>query len=78
MYDLTAINTQESPPYHRLDVRGERDFVLGRTQTMIYVEVNNLYDRDNLLTYQWSRSLRAAKPLYQWGRTFVGGVRVEF
>lgn len=78
VYDLTAINTREYPPYHRLDVRGERDFVHGRTQTMIYVEVNNLYDRDNLLIYQWSRSLRAAKPLYQWGRTFIGGVRVEF
>ena len=78
VYDLTKINAVEYPPYHRLDVRVDKTLTRGRAATSLYFEVDNLYDRDNLLVYQWSRTLRGPKPTYQWGRTFIGGLRVEF
>jgi len=78
VYDLTQLNRVEYAPYHRLDVRLDKTFSRTRTSTTVYVEADNLYNRDNLLIYQWSRTLRAPKPVYQWGRTYVGGVRVEF
>jgi hypothetical protein len=77
-YDLTRINGADYPPYHRLDLRADRGFQWGRVHLVLYAEVDNVYDRDNVYSYLWSSSLKAAKPIYQWGRTPIGGVRVEF
>jgi hypothetical protein len=78
IYDLTQINTLDYPPYRRLDARVDRTFVAGRTATMLYFELDNLFDHDNVLVYNWDRSLRGPKAVYQWGRTVIAGVRVEF
>jgi hypothetical protein len=78
VYDLTQINALNYPDYRRLDARVDRTFVAGRTATMLYVEVDNLFDRDNVLVYNWNRAARAPKAVYQWGRTVIAGVRVEF
>jgi hypothetical protein len=78
MYDLTAINTLDYPTYQRLDARVDRTFVAGRTATMVYLELDNVFDHDNVLAYNWNRALKGPKPVYQWGRTVIAGVRVEF
>jgi hypothetical protein len=44
----------------------------------VYFEVDNVFDHDNVLVYNWSRSQRAPTPVYQWGRTIIAGVRFEF
>jgi len=31
-----------------------------------------------VLIYNWSRSLKGPKPVYQWGRTLIAGLRMEF
>jgi calcineurin-like phosphoesterase family protein len=45
---------------------------------MLYGEVDNVSGHDNVLVYNWNRALRGPKPVYQWGRTVIAGVRVEF
>ena len=76
--DLTQINTLNYPDYRRLDARVDRTFVAGRTATMLDFELDNVFDHDNVLVYNWSRAARAPKAVYQWGRTVIAGVRVEF
>jgi hypothetical protein len=78
VYDLTQINTLDYPDYRRLDARVDRTFLAGRTATMLYFELDNLFDHDNVLVYNWNRAARAPKAVYQWGRTVIAGVRVEF
>jgi len=78
VYDLTAVNTLDYPTYQRLDARVDRTFVAGRTATMVYLELDNVFDHDNVLVYNWNRTLKGPKPLYQWGRTVIAGIRVEF
>ena len=78
VYDISQTNALAYPPYQRLDVRADRTFVHGRTRTALYIEVENLLNRDNVLLYKWSRSLKAQSPTYQWGRTYIGGLRIEF
>ena len=78
VYDLAAINTLNYPDYRRLDVRVDKTFIASRVSTMVYGEVDNLFDHDNVLVYDWSRALRGPKAVYQWGRTVIAGVRVEF
>jgi len=77
-YDKTLINAAAGSSYHRLDVRGERVFSLQRAVVVAFAEVDNIYNRDNLYAYTWSRSARAPRAVYQWGLTPVAGVRVEF
>lgn len=77
-YDKTRINGTRMPPYHRLDVRAEWTFRVGRATLVAYGEVNNAYNRDNVFLYEWNRSAKAARPVYQWGRLPAAGVRVEF
>jgi hypothetical protein len=78
VYDLTEINTLNYPDYRRLDARVDRTFVAGRTATMLYFELDNVFDHDNVLVYNWNRAARAPKAVYQWGRTIIAGVRIEF
>jgi hypothetical protein len=78
VYDLTQINALNYPDYRRLDARVDKTFPAGRISTMLYFEVDNLFDHDNVLVYNWSRAARAPKAVYQWGRTVIAGVRVEF
>ena len=40
---------ERMPAYHRLDVRASRRFPVGRGQLSIFLDVFNLYDRDNAL-----------------------------
>jgi len=77
-YDRTQLNGSTYPSYHRLDVRCDRTFAIRRTSLIVYAEVDNLYNRDNVLVYEWNRATRQPRPVYQWGRLPVAGIRWEF
>jgi hypothetical protein len=76
--DRTKTNAAVYPAYHRLDLRAERLFLPRRTAVTAFVEVDNVYDRDNIYMYNWSKALKAPQPTYQWGLTPIAGVRVDF
>ena len=38
-----------------------------RTAITAFVEVDNVYDRDNLYVYSWSRTLKAPQPILPVG-----------
>jgi hypothetical protein len=78
VYDLNQINTLNYPDYRRIDARLDKTFIAGPTRIMLYGEVDNLFDHENVLVYNWNRTLRGPKAVYQWGRTFIAGARVEF
>jgi hypothetical protein len=78
VYDLNQINTLSYPDYRRIDVRVDKTFVAGPARIMLYCEIDNLSDHDNVLVYNWNRAARAPKAVYQWGRTIIAGARVEF
>ena len=75
---IASFNGAVYPPYHRLDMRVDRTFTIGRTRLVIYGELDNVYNRDNLYIYEWNRSTRQARPIYQWPRQPIGGIRWEF
>lgn len=77
-YDRTQTNAATYAPYHRLDLRVERVFTVKRTAITGFVEVDNVYDRDNIYLYDWSKALKQSQPVLQWGLTPVAGIRIEF
>ena len=58
-----AYNGARFPWYHRLDVRAERQFRLGSTQLGAFLEVINLYDRQNLFDYRYEDDYGRATPV---------------
>jgi hypothetical protein len=77
-YDRTKTNAYRYPAYHRLDLRAERVWVLRRTALTAFAEVDNVYNRDNIYLYEWSKGLKQPQPILQWGITPIAGVRIEF
>ena len=76
--DISSFNGATYPPYHRLDMRVDRIFAIGRTRLAVYGEIDNVYNHDNLYVYELSRVAREPRPIYQWGRLPVAGIRWEF
>lgn len=44
---LGPVNGERLPDYHRLDLRASRRWTLGATELSFYLDVQNLYDREN-------------------------------
>jgi outer membrane receptor protein involved in Fe transport len=42
------LNSQRLPDYHRLDLRASREILARRGRLIFYLDVQNLYDRDNV------------------------------
>ncbi len=76
--DRTQTNTATAPAYHRLDLRIERVFARRHSAVTMFLEVDNVYNRDNVYMYEWSKPLRQTQPILQWGLTPVAGVRIDF
>ncbi len=76
--DISSFNSAAYPAYHRLDMRFDRIFAVWRTRLIVYGELDNVYNRDNLYIYEWNRTARQTRPIYQWGRLPIGGLRWEF
>jgi hypothetical protein len=46
--ELGRLHSRRLPTYHRLDVRLARRWPLGRSALLLFLDVQNLYDRENL------------------------------
>ncbi len=78
IYDLSRVNAERAPDYHRLDLRFDRRFSLGRTFTTLWLEIQNVYDRENAFLYTWNAKTRALDAVPQITFLPVMGVNVEF
>jgi outer membrane receptor protein involved in Fe transport len=66
------------PAYHRLDLRVDHRRQLGRFHLVTFVDLENVYDRDNILLQRFSHASAAPEAVYQWKLLPVGGLSLEF
>jgi len=84
LLDGQSINGGRIPHYQRLDFHIHHHWFMKHMTVIAYIEFNNIFDRENIWKYnfvnaqnkQGSTAIREAT--YQWGRTIVGGLKVEF
>jgi hypothetical protein len=73
----TPRNAVRFPPYHRLDLRLDRRFMFNGWNLVAFLDVMNVYGRDNIWNYTYNSDGTREKVL-QFQVFPVGGVTVEF
>lgn len=66
------------PVFHAADVRVERRWALRGVQLQAYVDVQNLYGRQNVTQYRWDQRQQAVVPNESLGILPTIGVNIEF
>ena len=70
-YDVGPFYQERLDDYHRLDFRASRTSSLGRGRLTLFIDVQNLYNRDNL------RGIGIADPDYHYNQS-TGGYDITF
>jgi outer membrane receptor protein involved in Fe transport len=70
-YDIGPFYQENHPDYYRLDFRASRTSKAGKGLLTLFIDVQNLFNRDNL------RGLGIADPEYHYNST-TGGYRISF
>ncbi|MBN1308110.1 MAG: TonB-dependent receptor [Chitinispirillaceae bacterium] len=68
----------EYPAYHRLDIRFERRYGFGFLQMIYYFDFQNIYNRENIWMYIYSKRRRRETPIPQFAFFPAGGVIIGF
>ena len=66
------------PDYHSLNIRAERTFRLGATSLLVYGEIWNLYNRENVAGRYWDTDSRSPAEMHQFPRLPVVGLEYTF
>lgn len=78
VYDMNQFNSLKYPAYHRLDLRVDKKFYLGKTCLTTYLELQNVYNRNNVYEYFWNKEKQAIGTIYNWSFMPVGGFSYQF
>ncbi|MFN3345722.1 MAG: TonB-dependent receptor [Chloroherpetonaceae bacterium] len=78
VFDFNRFNANRFQDYHRLDLRLDwRNFFDGWNMVS-YVEIQNVYNRQNPFTLIWNQRRADVEVVNQWAFLPVGGVKIEF
>jgi hypothetical protein len=73
-----GVNAGTLPVYHRLDLRLDRNYVFDRWKLNTYFELNNIYQRKNIVGYSYDPTYTKREPVYAFEVPFSFGVQGEF
>ena len=65
------INSRRLPAYHRMDLRATRTFQVGRGTLSAFLDVFNLYNRENLRSYDYKVELPSGRVIPNIGETLL-------
>ncbi len=77
IFDMTRINAERYPDYHILSLRFERQFTFRKSSLSLYLELFNLYNRDNVYRYYWNETERKQDTFNQYGFVPLLGLKLE-
>lgn len=71
-------NSARYPYYMRIDLRADKKFDFKNASLICYLELQNLFDRENIYAYYWNEDTKSPGTVYQWAFFPVGGISVQF
>ncbi|MDZ7756787.1 TonB-dependent receptor [Rhodohalobacter sp.] len=75
--ETQALNTERYPAYHRLDLRIDKWYSYRNWNFVIFFDLVNIYNNDNIWSYQYNDDGTVDEVL-QFNTLPVGGVTIEF
>lgn len=78
VWDMNKFNDDKYIDYHRLDVRVDKKFYYKKATLTAYLELQNLYNRENIYGYFWNKAKNDVGTIYQWAFMPVGGFNLQF
>jgi hypothetical protein len=73
-----GVNSGTLPVYHRLDLRLDRYYLFDNWKLNTYFELNNIYQRKNVVGYSYDPSYTQREPVYAFVFPLSFGVQGEF
>lgn len=73
-----AVNSDSLPAYHQLDIRLDRNYEFDQWQLNTYIEFNNVYQRRNVVGYNYTPDYATREPVYDFVLPISFGVQAEF
>lgn len=71
-------NSARYPYYMRVDLRVDKKFDFSNSTLIGYIELQNLFDRENIHAYYWNKNAKKPGTIYQWAFFPVGGISLQF
>ncbi|MBK6536682.1 MAG: hypothetical protein IPG09_02520 [Ignavibacteria bacterium] len=53
-------------------------FDFSKASLVCYIELQNLFDRENIYSYYWNEDNKKPGTIYQWAFFPVGGISIQF
>jgi hypothetical protein len=78
VYDISRYQRERVPYYLRFDSRIEKELLFGSADLILYVEVLNLFDRENVWNYYWSNTSNKPKPNIHFSIIPILGINYRF
>lgn len=78
VFDLSRFNGERYPAYHSLFTRVDRRFFMKRTNLVVFLEVWNAYNQQNVETDYWNIQTQRVDRATQFNLLPVSGVKFEF
>ncbi|HMQ69652.1 MAG TPA: TonB-dependent receptor [Ignavibacteria bacterium] len=78
VYATDDFNSARYPYYLRVDVRVDKKFDFKKTNITAYLELQNVFDRQNIYSYYWNEDYKELSTIYQWAFFPVGGISFQF
>jgi outer membrane receptor for ferrienterochelin and colicin len=78
VYATDDFNSARYPYYMRVDLRVDKKFNFKSASLVGYIELQNVFNRENIYNYFWNEEKNKLGTIYQWAFFPVGGVSVQF
>ncbi len=75
------INSARYPDYHKLDIRVDKQFLIGDWSLTAYLDLWNVYNRENIISYSFKADAAGnvvLNPRYDFGVTPILGITAKF
>ena len=76
--DVQNFNENKTPDYHSLFVRYERRYNLKKSNLILFFEIWNTYNRENIETFFFSKERDSIEKILYFSTIPVGGFGIEF